>query len=405
MDTQANNSLIKVEEFNQIMQSAPATLQRNQASVSACNQTGQALLDTIEAEEGISSDELDATVSEYLEKTKITVENMNKRRKPLTQLLATVSKSFTSLESAIDIKSVTTIPYKLQQARNKYAAKKLEEQKKREAEARRIQLTENEKAQYKADITLLLDTTYANYVSRHIKALSGMYDHATLASYNDVCRQIKEANVTFNWTDFANNVKDTFKTFYMDAATRTGIKNELASIKKVEYTKRYSFELEDLKQSLIDRLPSLRKQLEEQEELRRTNAVEAARQEEQRRKEQQEQLRKQEEERKRREAEAKAKAEAEKAAAEVQAAFDFSAASMPSTPTKAKVKKKIQITNPQGFLQVYQMWFTREGINMSMEDLEKVHKKMITYCEKVVNKDGEEIKSAFVKYIDDVTAK
>ena len=405
MDTQANNSLIKVEEFNQIMQSAPATLQRNQASVSACNQTGQALLDTIEAEEGISSDELDATVSEYLEKTKITVENMNKRRKPLTQLLATVSKSFTSLESAIDIKSVTTIPYKLQQARNKYAAKKLEEQKKREAEARRIQLTENEKAQYKADITLLLDTTYANYVSRHIKALSGMYDHATLASYNDVCRQIKEANVTFNWTDFANNVKDTFQTFYMDAATRTGIKNELASIKKVEYTKRYSFELEDLKQSLIDRLPSLRKQVEEQEELRRTNAVEAARQEEQRRKEQQEQLRKQEEERKRREAEAKAKAEAEKAAAEVQAAFDFSAASMPSTPTKAKVKKKIQITNPQGFLQVYQMWFTREGINMSMEDLEKVHKKMITYCEKVVNKDGEEIKSAFVKYIDDVTAK
>ena len=405
MDTQANNSLIKVEEFNQIMQSAPATLQRNQASVSACNQTGQALLDTIEAEEGISSDELDATVSEYLEKTKITVENMNKRRKPLTQLLATVSKSFTSLESAIDIKSVTTIPYKLQQARNKYAAKKLEEQKKREAEARRIQLTENEKAQYKADITLLLDTTYANYVSRHIKALSGMYDHATLASYNDVCRQIKEANVTFNWTDFANNVKDTFQTFYMDAATRTGIKNELASIKKVEYTKRYSFELEDLKQSLIDRLPSLRKQLEEQEELRRTNAVEAARQEEQRRKEQQEQLRKQEEERKRREAEAKAKAEAEKAAAEVQAAFDFSAASMPSTPTKAKVKKKIQITNPQGFLQVYQMWFTREGINMSMEDLEKVHKKMITYCEKVVNKDGEEIKSAFVKYIDDVTDK
>ena len=405
MDTQANNSLIKVEEFNQIMQSAPATLQRNQASVSACNQTGQALLDTIEAEEGISSDELDATVSEYLEKTKITVENMNKRRKPLTQLLATVSKSFTSLESAIDIKSVTTIPYKLQQARNKYAAKKLEEQKKREAEARRIQLTENEKAQYKADITLLLDTTYANYVSRHIKALSGMYDHATLASYNDVCRQIKEANVTFNWTDFANNVKDTFQTFYMDAATQKKIKNELASIKKVEYTKRYSFELEDLKQSLIDRLPSLRKQLEEQEELRRTNAVEAARQEEQRRKEQQEQLRKQEEERKRREAEAKAKAEAEKAAAEVQAAFDFSAASMPSTPTKAKVKKKIQITNPQGFLQVYQMWFTREGINMSMEDLEKVHKKMITYCEKVVNKDGEEIKSAFVKYIDDVTAK
>ena len=78
---------------------------------------------------------------------------------------------------------------------------------------------------------------------------------------------------------------------------------------------------------------------------------------------------------------------------------------MSPTPTKAKVKKKIQITNPQGFMQVYQMWFMREGINMSMEDLEKAHKKMITFCEKIVNKDGEQIQSAFVKYVDDVTAK
>ena len=96
---------------------------------------------------------------------------------------------------------------------------------------------------------------------------------------------------------------------------------------------------------------------------------------------------------------------AEKATAEVQAAFDFSAASMSPTPTKAKIKKKIQVTNPQGFMQVYQMWFMREGINMSMEDLEKIHKKMISYCEIIANKDGERIQYAFVKYVDDVTAK
>ena len=405
MDTQNNNLPFKANEVVNILQAAPGILTDNETRVTRCSNAGKSLLDTINATNGINSDEVDGQVQKFIEASKQTLERINGSRKPITQMLTAISKRFTSLESEIDVKTSGTIPYKLQQARNKYAAKKLEEQKKREEEARRIQLAENEKAQYKADITLLLDTTYTNYVSRHINALNGMYDHATLATYNDVCRQIKEANVTFNWTDFANNVKDTFQTFYMDSATRTGIKNELASIKNVEYTKRYSFELEDLKQSLIDRLPSLRKQLEEQEELRRTNAEEAARQEEIRKQKQQEQLRKQEEERKRKEEEAKAKAEADKAAAEVQAAFDFSAASMPSTPTKAKVKKKIQITNPQGFLQVYQMWFTREGINMSMEDLEKVHKKMLTYCEKVMNKDGEEIKSVFVKYIDDVTAK
>lgn len=405
MDTQANNSLIKVEEFNQIMQSAPATLQRNQASVSACNQAGQALLDTIEAEKGISSDELDAKVSEYLAKTKITVENMNKRRKPLTQLLATVSKSFTSLESAIDIKSVTTIPYKLQQARNRYAAKKLAEQKRREEEARRKQMLENEKAQYRSDITVMLDMAYAAYVEKHINALNNMFNRATLATYNNVCRQISETSTNFSWSAFVENVSDNKQTFYMDAETRKAIKGEIAMQKKKDFTERYRFEIEGTKQDLIDKLPSLRKQLEEQEELRRTNAAEAARLEEESKQREAEARKKQEEERKRREEEAKAKAEAEKAAAEVQAAFDFSAANMSPTPTKAKVKKKIQVTNPQGFMQVYQMWFMREGINMSMEDLEKIHKKMITFCEKIANKDEEQIQSAFVKYVDDVTAK
>lgn len=405
MDTQANNSLIKVEEFNQIMQSAPATLQRNQASVSACNQAGQALLDTIEAEGGIGSDELDTKVSEYLAKTKITVENMNKRRKPITQLLATVSKSFTSLESAIDIKSVTSIPYKLQQARNQYAAKKLAEQKRREEEARRRQMIENEKVQYRSDITIMLDMAYETYVEKHINALIGMYNRATLSTYNDVCRRISETSTNFSWNAFVENVADNKQTFHMDAETRKAIKNEVAMQKKKDFAERYRFEIEETKQDLIDKLPGLRKQLEEQEELRRTNAAEAARMEEERKRLEAEERRKQEEERKRREEEAKAKAEADKAAAEVQAAFDFSASSMPSTPTKAKVKKKIQVTNPQGFMQVYQMWFMREGINMSMEDLEKAHKKMITFCEKVVNKDGEQIQSAFVKYVDDVTAK
>lgn len=398
MDTQSNNSLIKVEEFNQIMQSAPATLQRNQASVSACNQAGQALLDSIETAGGISSDELDTAVSEYLAKTKITVDNMNKRRKPLTQLLATVSKSFTTLESVIDVKSTSTIPYKLQQARNKYAAKKLEEQKRREEEARQRQLAENEKAQYKADITVLLDTTYAVYVEKHINALNGIFNRATLATYGDVCRQITQTNTSFSWTDFVKNVVDNKQTFYMDGETRKTIKAEIAILKKKEFSERYAFEIEGLKQALIDRLPSLRNQLEEQEELRRTNAAEAARLEEERKRKEAEERQKAELERKRKEEEARAKAE-------VQAAFDFSAASISPTPTKAKVKKKIQITNPQGFMQVYQMWFMREGINMSMEDLEKIHKKMLSYCEKVVNKDGEQIQSAFVKYVDDVTAK
>ncbi len=406
MDVRDNNQLVKVEEFNNIMRSAPAVLQRNQTSVSACNQAGQALLDTIEAAGGINTDELDTAVAEYLAKTKITVDNMNKRRKALTQLLSNVSKSFTTLEAAIDVKSSVTIPYRLQQARNKYAAKKLEEQRRREEEARRAQMVENEKAQYRSDISLLLERAYGDYVSRHISYLNGVMNRATLSTYDESVRLIKEASTDFSWSDFVKGVNDTFTTCHITAETRKSIKNEVASQKKVEFARRYAFEMDELRQSLIDRLPSLRKQLEEQEALRRTNEAEAKRMEEERQRKAREEAARLEEARKRQEEEARAKAEADKAAAEVQAAFDFGAANAVSPATqKVKVKKKIKITNPQGFLQVYQMWFTREGINMSMEDLEKVHKKMITFCEKIANKDGETIQSGFVKYVDDVTAR
>ena len=406
MDVRDNNQLVKVEEFNNIMRSAPAVLQRNQTSVSACNQAGQALLDTIEAAGGINTDELDTAVAEYLAKTKITVDNLNKRRKALTQLLSNVSKSFTTLEAAIDVKSSVTIPYRLQQARNKYAAKKLEEQRRREEEARRAQMVENEKAQYRSDISLLLERAYGDYVSRHISYLNGVMNRATLSTYDESVRLIKEASTDFSWSDFVKGVNDTFTTCHITAETRKSIKNEVASQKKVEFARRYALEMDELRQSLIDRLPSLRKQLEEQEALRRTNEAEAKRMEEDRQRKAREEAARLEEARKRQEEEARAKAEADKAAAEVQAAFDFGAANAVSPATqKVKVKKKIKITNPQGFLQVYQMWFTREGINMSMEDLEKVHKKMITFCEKIANKDGETIQSGFVKYVDDVTAR
>ena len=399
-----NNSLIKVEEFNSIMATAPSILTANQTSVSKCTQAGKYLLDTIEASGGIDNDDLDADVAEYIKKSKVTVDNMNKRRKGLTQLLTMVTKSFTSLESAIDAKNTASPAYALQIARNKYAAKKLLEQKKREEEARRVQQLEQEKASYKADVELLLDTAYAQYIERHINGMTSIFNYASLQSYDDVCRQIKEASTSFVWADFAKNVKDNIQTFFIDGSTREGIKKVVAADKKRDYAERYRFEIEDLKQSLIDKLPSLNKSLREAEELRRTNAEEAARVEAERKAKEDAERKRLAELRKAQEEEARSKAEAQKAAAEVQSAFDFNASVMP-TPTKAKVKKKIKVTNPQGYMQVYQMWFLREGINMSMEDLEKVHKKMITFCEKLMNKDGEAISSNFVRYDDDVTAK
>ena len=78
----------------------------------------------------------------------------------------------------------------------------------------------------------------------------------------------------------------------------------------------------------------------------------------------------------------------------------------PDAPVNAKVKKVIQVVHPKGFVELYQLWFMKEGCNLSIDELEKAHKKMITFCEKEANKDGgEQIKSAYIKYVDEVKAK
>lgn len=405
METNNSNLPVNIESFTQIMQGAPAVLERNQLSVSKANSAGQALVDTVDGMGGINSDELDEKVAEYINNVKVTVKSMNTRRAPLTQLLTAVAKKFTTLENEIDLKNTASLAYKLQEARNKYAAEKLAEQKRREAEARKVQMFENEKIQYKADVTLLLENAYNLYVTKHINYINGLFERVTLENYNAQAKALNETSTAFSWTDFVQTVKDNIQTFYIDAATRTTIKNSVATEKKHEFANRYKFEIEDLKTALIERLPSKKKELEELEVLRQQDAVKAKQAEEEQRQREEAERAKREEERRKAEQEAKMKAEAEKTVAGTQTLFDMAAAATPVSTVNVKVEKKIEVLNPSGYVLLYQKWFQDEGMHLPMADLEKIHKKMITYCEKLANKEDATIKSPLIRYIDNVKAK
>jgi hypothetical protein len=407
MNTTENSNLpVNIREFTSVIQTAPDVLRRNETSVSACNSAGQALIDTIESCGGITSDELDADVAKFIDKVKLTVKNMNDRRKPVTQLLTAISKQFTTLEAEIDLKSADSIPAKLQKCRDQYAAKKIAEQKAREEAARRTQAIENEKASYRADLSVLLGQAYSAYVGKHISYMQSLYDRATLDNYSDKFNEIKNMSTVFSWTDFAGTVKDGIVTYYLGEDERKNIKREVSALKRSEYAESYAFEIEEMKDSVIERMPSKRKALEEEYILRQQDAEAAARAEKERKAREAEAVRKAEEESKRRGSEAKARAESEKQAAEAQAAFNFMNEAAPTSQISAKVKKKIVVNNPRGFVEIYQMWITKEGFNLSIPELEKIHKKMITFCEKEANRDGgETIKSAFIQYVDDVKAK
>ena len=85
--------------------------------------------------------------------------------------------------------------------------------------------------------------------------------------------------------------------------------------------------------------------------------------------------------------------------------FSAAAASIAPAAVKAKVTEKIEVLHPQGFLEVYQMWWMKEGNQLPIDELAKIHKKMITYCEKIANKDSEKITSKYVRYVEEVKAK
>lgn len=396
-------SLIKVEEFTSIMQNAPATLDRNQKSVEGSNNFGQSLLDTIEANGGLN-DELDSKVAAYLDKIKVTVKSMEERRKPLTQLFDQVRKTFTTLESSISLKDTSTIPGKLSVMRDQYAAKKIEEERKRKAEETRRQNIENEKSTYKASIELALNQHFTSFFNSKSEALIEVWQSLNYANFNDKSLTIKKWSVIYPIEHF-KMFRDTVTTFYLDPLTKSTIFTEVMTGKYDAFATQYKFDMEDLISSYVDRLPSRQREINEQENLKRTNAEAAAKLEAER-------LQREEEERKQRalEQQQKEKAAEQEAQSKVQASqmnnlFDSSSASVTPTPTNAKATEKIKILHPAGILEIYQMWWINEGQSLPIDELEKIHKKMITFCEKKANKDDEHIKSQYIQYVEDIKAK
>ena len=400
---ETNLPALNVTEFTSIMQQAPDVLKRNELSVSNCNAAGQSLIDTIEGAGGIASDDLDAKVSQYIERVKVTVKEMNDRRKPFTQLLTQVSKAFTTLEGNIDLKSPESIPAKLQEHRNKYAANKIAEAERQKAEAERKRGIEVEKEIYRVSLKQLLDIAYADFTNRVISHLNEQYKNATLDNYFSTVKAVQSWSIEFPWAFFCKGINDSFVTNYISAETRRAVKREVAKQKRKQFNEQYTFEIQGLIQEILDKLPSKQKALIEEAELAKRNAEESAKAAEERRKRDAEAAAKAAEEQKSKEAEAKAKAEAERQAAEAMAAFGANEVIV-TTPVKAKIKKKIVAHNQKGILAIYNFWYVNEGVKLSMTELELIHKKMIAFAEKEANKGGETVISEHVSYVNDVKA-
>lgn len=395
--------LIKIDEVKNILSSFPDIMGKNTNSVKKCNEAGQALLDTIEGE-GMN-ETIDQAAADYLKKVSVTLKNMDERRKPITQIFDKVRSFFTSQEKEIDPKDSSTIPGKLVAKRNEYAKFKYEEEQKRKKEAEQRVLINNEKVSYQQAIENGLLSYFSSYLSSKVTELQNIFSGLTYVNFD---REV--IGITVFQADYPKAHFDKFTaeyaTYYINKEIKAEIRKNTLLDKYEQYAQQYKAKISSVKQDLIDRIPSKRKELAELEQLRLANAEEAAKAEELRKQREAEEAAKQLQELKRKEEADRQEVAMKTQQSSIGNLFAGAAASVAPPPTNAKVKEKIVVLHQQGYLEIFQMWWIGEGQTLPFDELEKIFKKMTTYCEKKANsKDQTHIESQFISYEADVKAK
>lgn len=392
--------IIKQENIQTIVSAAPQSYSDNKLSCERCISAGQSILNTITTNGGMT-DELDKEAALFIEKARKTVKKMNEKRSPVTKLFDDIRREFTVIENAIDPTKVDTIPYKLQQYRNQYAAKKRAEEEKHRQEEYKRQQAEQARVKLRQDIEGDFKAQFQTYLNQSINWLTTKDNSVTLENYNTVYSEVKNFSVSLpaDWLHNlhtliripANISVDELRQFETDTKERLG----------KQFTEQYTAEIQDNKDFILDRLPSKKTNLER---MAQADAAEAARVKAEMEERQRKEAEEREAERKRKEEEEKQKAEMARQQAEMNGLFSEQA-SMQNYQPKVKVTQKIELLNPEGIMPILSMWWSKEGCTLSVEELSKLFKKQITFCEKLANKDSVYIENESVQYIDDVKAK
>ena len=393
-------AIIKQENIQTIVSAAPQSYNDNKLSCERCISAGQSILNTITANGGMT-DEIDKEAALFIEKARKTVKKMNEKRSPVTKLFDDIRREFTVIENAIDPTKVDTIPYKLQQYRNQYAAKKRAEEEKRRQEEYKRQQAEQARIKLRQDIEGDFKAQFQTYLNQSINWLTTKDNSVTLENYNTVYSEVKNFSVSLpaDWLHNlhtliripANISVDELRQFETDIKERLG----------KQFSDQYTAEIQDNKDFILDRLPSKKANLER---MAQADAAEAARVKAEMEERQRKEAEEREAERKRKEEEEKQKAEMARQQAEMNGLFSEQA-SMQNYQPKVKVTQKIELLNPEGIMPILSMWWSKEGCTLSVEELSKLFKKQITFCEKLANKDSVYIENESVQYIDDVKAK
>lgn len=390
--------IVKPENIQTIVSAAPQSYQDNKMSRDRCIFAGQTILNAI-AQQGMT-DELDRQAAEYIERARKTVKKMNERRSSVTKLFDEMRKEFTVMENTIDPTKADTIPYKLQSLRNTYVAQKREEEERRRREELARQQMAQARKQMIQDIEDDFNQQFNRFLDSVINQLTEQDNALTLDNYDIVMDTVKNYPSTLP-AEYLSTLCTTIRIpSGITADEVRKAENEVKERISKKFTDMYSCEVQDNKDYILDRLPSKKANLER---IAQANATEAARIKADMEERQRKDAAAKEEERRRKEEEERAKAELARKQSEMETLFSVLATAQGYQP-KVKVTPKIKLLNPEGITAIISMWWSKEGCTLSTDELSKMFKKQISFCEKLAVKNGIYIEDESVVYIDDIKA-
>lgn len=399
-----NEIILQEENIRTIVQAAPQSFSHNRTSRDRCITAGQSIIDTIQAE-GMN-DALDSRAAAFIDKARRTVKAMNERRSPVTKLFDEVRREFTTLENEIDPSKPDTIPYRLQQLRNQYAARKREEEERRQKEEIMRRQDEDNRRRYTQDVEDDLCRQFRSFLDSRLARLAQIEAALTIDNYDRTLAQLADIDqkthtgLPDGWLEQLHTalpIPVLHHSIINAAEVEQTVKQRLAP----RFKEQYAAEVGETAAELISRMPSLKANLQR---IAQASAEEAERLRAEAEARRQAEASRMEKERAMREAEAARKAEAERKTAEMASLFNDQAA-VTTPQTKVKVSKKIRLLAPEGILPVFSLWWSREGAGLSADELAKMFRKQITFCEKLADKEDVLIRDVAIAYEDEVKAK
>ena len=391
---EANTNIMTIfqpQNIGSIAQAAPQAWTENNQSHDRCLKYAQVLLDRVRLE-GMSAD-LDKEIAVFLERARKTVTKMKQKRSPVTQLFDSIRSSYAALENDIDPGRKDTLPEQLQQMRNRYAdeCRQQEEQKRRERQ--RLMLINQAKEAHAANCLQTLRQIVVAAENRIIQTIDDIVSATTLENYQLQLMRIEQMTESIPAATVADRYSPQAAAIYIEQGIpgpeRLQIEQRVLNENINGLIRQSTDNIRERKQRAIDIMPSKRKELERMATAEKDEAE------------------RREKERAEREAKEKAAAELAAKRQEMDSLFGSAQAQAVEYQPKTSVKKRINVLNPDGFMQVVGMWWAQHGCTLSVAELEKIFSKQLTYCNKLAN-DKEHpifIQSEHIEYVDDVKAK